>query len=308
MKYKVSHYSSIIVLVGIVAWSMVRVQAQVAPTELEQFADAVVSLSTGQTLRISVVNPLPPAEPGADGRKFKMLVAATILDANGRVIARNEITLDPGQFHSFKFSRADLSVPGEAGTDPLQLRSEIRRRFFQGFHGQILVASGDVNDVVELVDDFTGQTQAAALLRTVVDLTSSSEQIQVQPGLLGLAHGQSLRVNVAHLDQSGEHQQLRARVEFHDAIGNLIAQSGELVISPKGFGSYDLPRSALPLTGEPGTGRVQMAANIFLKFDPGKFDAVAVTLELVDNSTGRTTALLLPAVQKLRNVNSCSSC
>ena len=194
------------------------------------------------------------------------------------------------------------------GTGPLQLRSEIRQRFFQGFHGTIHVASGDVNGMVELIDDFTGQTQTAAFLRTAVDLTSSSEQIQVQPGLLGLVQRQSLRVNVAHPDRSGQHQLLRARVEFHDAIGNLIAQSGELVISPRGFGSYDLPRSALSLTGEPGTGRVQMAANIFLKFDPGSSDSVAVTLEFVDNSTGRSSALMIPAVQKLREVNRCSGC
>ena len=62
-----------------------------------------------------------------------MQFAVTILNADGGVIARSdEITLDPGEFHSFDFKRADLPLVGEPGTGRLQVRSEFRRRFFPG--------------------------------------------------------------------------------------------------------------------------------------------------------------------------------
>ena len=73
--------------------------------------DYLIGIVPGQTLCVSVLNPLAPPPPGVDGRKFKMLFAVTILLADGRVVAQSdEITLDPGQFHSFEFKRADLPL------------------------------------------------------------------------------------------------------------------------------------------------------------------------------------------------------
>ena len=306
MKYKITDYLLLIVLIGFGALATASAQPRTSNPETEDIATAVMTLSPGQTLRISVLNPLPPALPGADGRKFKMLVAPLVLAADGRVIARrDEITLEPGEFQSFDFKRTDL--PGETGMDGLPLRIEVRRRF-PGFFGTVRVASGDVNGVVELIDDLTGRTEAVASLRRVFTTRSSNEQLQMRPALFGLSDGQTLRVHVTHMKGDEGNQLLHARIRLQDSNGNLIAESSELVIPPGEFRSYDFPRNALPLTGEPGTGRVQMAANIFLKFDPGKIDSVNATLELVDNSTGRTTALLLPAIQRIRNINNCSSC
>jgi hypothetical protein len=111
----------------------------------------------GQTLRISVVNPLAPPLPDEDGRKYKMVFAPLILDADGRVIARSdEITLDPGEFHSFDFNRADLPLAGEPGTGRLQVRSEIRRRFFPGIASRI--PQGKFPGTVELIDNSSGKT------------------------------------------------------------------------------------------------------------------------------------------------------
>jgi hypothetical protein len=122
--------------------------------------DHLIGIVSGQTLRISVFNPLAPPPPGADSLKFKMLFAPLILLADGSVVAQgDEIALDPGEFHSFDFKRADLPLAGVPGADRLQARVEIRRRFFPGFVSRF--PQGDLDGaptVVEIVDDSTGKT------------------------------------------------------------------------------------------------------------------------------------------------------
>ncbi len=286
MKHKIIRYSMIILLIGIVALTTVRATARETSSlrELEEFANAVMSLSLGQTLRISVVNPHEPAGPGKP-----VVFTAMIRRANGSVIARSdEITLAPGEFHSFDFNRADLPLAGEAGTGRLQVRSEIRRRFFPGTAARS--SQGNFPGVIELVDNLTGKTQAATSLGKGVYLISSSSQYQAQPSMLGLTPGQTLVASVANLNEGGQRAILRARIRLHDASGALIAQSDELVIPPGEFRSHGFPRSALPLAGEPGADRVQMAVSVLLKLDQIDGDPIEATgsLEIMDDSTGRT--------------------
>jgi len=300
MKNKVPRHVSIMVLIGMIVLLTVRAQAQ-TPGTTEDFANAVVTLSAGQTLRVSVINPLPPPAPGEDARKFKMLFAVTIFDDAGAVLARSaEITLNPGQSHSFDFHRANLPSPEGTDTTPLQLRSEIRR-LHTPFPVPIRIVSADLNVLVELIDSFTGQTQLTTYLAPGVLLSRSDFQTQVTFAGAGLVSGQTLRVNVASTSSPRQYRTLRPRVMLNDANGNLLASSGELVILPGQFRSYDFPRSALP--GEDPTGRVQVSATIFLNDDDmmiGRSDSVSVSLELVAESTGRTIGLLLPAVQTIR--------
>jgi len=109
-----------------------------------------------QTLRVTVLNPFPPA-PDGDGRSYKMLFAFIILDTAGRVVARRaEIELDPGEFQSFDFTSVDLPVASEPGTGRLQVRCEIERRFFHGIAARI--SQGKSVGVLELVQGTTGET------------------------------------------------------------------------------------------------------------------------------------------------------
>ena len=136
-----------------------------------------VGIVPGQTLRISVFNPLEPAPPGDNGRKYKILFALTILDAHGQVIAHtDEVTLDPKEFHSFDFKRADLPLSGEPGTGRLQVRSEIRRRFFAGIASRI--SQGEFPGALELIDNSSGKTM---LLLPAVQASRSAARSPANP-------------------------------------------------------------------------------------------------------------------------------
>ena len=117
---------------------------------------ASVGLVPEQALRVTVLDPFPPA-PDGDGRKYKMLFAFTIRDIDGRVVARTDgIGLDPGVFQSFDFTRVDLPLAGEPGTGRVQVRCEIERRFFHGIAARI--PQGKSVGVLELIDGNTGET------------------------------------------------------------------------------------------------------------------------------------------------------
>jgi hypothetical protein len=289
MKHIVIRQSMIVALIGMVALSTVgAAREDGSPTEIEEFANAVLSLTPAQTLRISVANPLEQEGPGEP-----VTFTATIYTPNGHVIARSdEIMLAPGEFHSFDVKRADLPLAGEPGTGRLQVRGEIQRRFFSGLPSRI--SQGRFPGMFEIVDNATGKTVAATSPGKPVLISNSSGIYQAVRGLLGLASGQSLRASLANLNDSGQREPLRARIRLYGADGALIAQSDELVIPPGEFRSYDFHRSALPLAGEPGAGRLQVGVTYLLKVDgvDGKADSVSATLELVDNSAGATSGVL----------------
>jgi hypothetical protein len=114
--------------------------------------DNLFGIVPGQTLRVSTLNTLEPAAPGEDGRNFKILFAVTLLLSDGSVIARtDEIALDPGDFHSVDFKRADLPLSGEFG-ERLQTRAKVVLTKFS------LTKKTEFPSSVELVDDITGKT------------------------------------------------------------------------------------------------------------------------------------------------------
>ena len=83
MKHIVIRPSMIVLLIGMVTLSTVRATARenVRLPEIEEFANAVLSLAPAQTLRISVANPLEQAPPGEP-----VTFTATIYTLSGGVI------------------------------------------------------------------------------------------------------------------------------------------------------------------------------------------------------------------------------
>jgi hypothetical protein len=119
---------------------------------------------------------------------------------------------------------------------------------------------------------------------------------------IGLVFGQTLRITVAHVSGDAGQEQappdLRVGVWILDAQGRTIAQSAPVQIPRGGFHSFDFDRAALPLSGEPGTGRLQVSARLVMRVaepytftdDPKAPAWIVPSLELIDNSTGRTAA------------------
>ena len=317
MHRNLSHHRSIIrygmiaLLVAVAAASTARAQAPTEQTrQITVIHDlAPVGLADGQSFRISVPNPLPPAAPGEDGEKYKMLFAVTLFTADGRVIARsNEITLDPGQFHLFDFKRPELPLAGEPGTGRLQVRAQVRQRFFPGIAARI--SQGKFPGAVELIDDSTGRTTVSyggGVNELTLNDTPGKEELNpngfqiISAGsndMIGIAPGQTLRVTVSDPnlpDQSGHPTGYKALVCIFIADGKQIARSEEIAIPAGGFHSFDFKRADLLLAGEAGTGRLQVRAQVryrpFQLLDRTRAIGFPVSLELIDNSTGRTTAV-----------------
>lgn len=116
--------------------------------------------------------------------------------------------------------------------------------------------------------------------------------------IIGLARGQTVRFTVLNQNgpQSGDREHGRVRVRLFDANGNVISQSAELVIPFGEFRSIDFNRDGISLPGEALTGRLQVRAETevrspkFVQVD-GRVSFPA-SVEIVDNSTGATTAIL----------------
>lgn len=113
----------------------------------------------------------------------------------------------------------------------------------------------------------------------------------------GMVHGQTARFSVVNPDEPSERERLRlvfVQVTLFDASGAVIATSDEIAIPPGESRSVDFNRHDLPVSDEPG-GRVQTRAQVRYRFfyliDRTRAIPFPTSLELIDTSTGRTTAV-----------------
>ena len=148
------------------------------------------------------------------------------------------------------------------------------------------------------------KAKRAALALLAVCLVQPQVRAQQEASLVfhttswGMARGQTGRFSVFNPNEPSERERRRMvliQVELFDASGAVIARSDEIAIPPGEFRSVDFDRDALPVAGEPGTGRVQARAQVryrsFYLLDRIKATGFVPSIELIDNSTGRTTAV-----------------
>ena len=118
----------------------------------------------------------------------------------------------------------------------------------------------------------------------------------VQSAPFGLARGQVLRITGLNtgdpVSRNPDGRKYKMLVAFLVEDGSVVGQSDEFTIEPGEFHSFDFDRDDLPLAGEPGTGRVQLSAEVRYRFFSlvDRTRATTASLEIIDKSSGRTTA------------------
>ena len=111
--------------------------------------------------------------------------------------------------------------------------------------------------------------------------------------LVGIAPRQSLRVSAFSVDDSRtaavKAQLVRMQVNVFDENGIVVVTSREMEIASGHFGSVDVDRRDLPMSGEPGTGRARVRVKPLFAFPPEWNGRVVTSLEILD-SAGNTTS------------------
>jgi hypothetical protein len=310
MRGSLSRHISTIRLAALALLALCLIQPQVRAQEEVSRVFHTISwgMVRGQTARFTVFNPNEPSER----ERREVFVQVTMLDARGAAIAQsNEISIPPGAFRSVDFKRDDLPLSGGRA----QTRAQVRYRTFSIVDRTQLTV---FPTSIELIDDVTGHTTLLISQKPKEIVVVGSNSPVIAPAqtqtelpvivysgrtLMGLAYGQTLRANAFYPGASADpqRQSVRARARLYDANGALLAQSAEATIGPGEFHSFDFNRANIPVWGEPAGRRLQMLVSLeatatdpySFTQDPKATGLLATSLELIDNTTGRTTAVWL---------------
>jgi hypothetical protein len=276
---------------------------------------APVGLISGQTLRYAWAN---LNDPDPRKRIFEPLrIGVRLLAADESVIAQvGAEAVSAGRFQMFDFKRGLINLPGEAGTGRLQVRLEVTV-IGRIKYSDIVLKKGMLeafDDALEVIDDSSGSTSVSySGGMNEIRLNDSSGNEHLNPEsfqiitagkdqLIGIIPGQALRlgaVNPLAPSQDGRDYKMLFAVAILNADGEVIAQSDELALEPGKSHSFEFKYADLHLAAEPGTGRLQVRAEI-RRFFPGipsrisqgMTDAAPAALEIVEINTGKTLLLV----------------
>jgi hypothetical protein len=112
--------------------------------------------------------------------------------------------------------------------------------------------------------------------------------------LVGLVPGQTLLVsglNEIDPESSWRVEPVHLQVKVYDRDGNVIGESDVAEIPPGQFRTFRFKYEDLPAPAEPGTGRNQIRTLALWGFSGRHHFSGVASLEVVDNSTGRSTLL-----------------
>lgn len=152
--------------------------------------------------------------------------------------------------------------------------------------------------------------QPVALLVLVLPALASTQVpsrivVYTRSGLIAAIPGQSLRVTLANLSAANPREPglepISVLVQLCDAEGEVIAQTESALVEPDQFQSFDFDRDLIELRGESGTGRLQVLVKVSIRFrvanelqgtlNEKRLEDFPVSLEVIDNSTGRTRVI-----------------
>lgn len=198
-----------------------------------------------------------------------------------------------GAFDSFDINYSGNPMPGDERTGRKQILPSVRLTFSDSEAIKPVVASMEIVEIKDGTSNtvFVGEIPPSQSGGDGDDIIISGFGNDI---MMGIVPGQTLRVTVSDPnlpDQSGHPTGYKALVCVFIADGKQIARSEEIAIPAGGFHSFNFGRNALPLAGEPGTGRLQLRATLFITRQQASRDSAPLfpsSLEIVDNSTGRT--------------------
>jgi hypothetical protein len=117
------------------------------------------------------------------------------------------------------------------------------------------------------------------------------KQIELLSYSWGFTHGETARISLT-LQRLANPQlpTVSAHIQLLDTEGRVVAQSDEIKVAPGQIRFWDAPRDLIPVSGEPGTGRLQARTRIVVTTSATDFDPESLmpTIEIIDGITGRT--------------------
>jgi hypothetical protein len=251
-----------------------------------------IGLAPGQRLRLTLFN--PDGEPVRAQARSHHSGGIQVVMGDGSVrLVRG------GTFHSFDLNRSDIPVNGEEGTGRVQLRASCWIRVSQPWTKIDGLAVS--LETIEISDGTSNTIMVGEVMPTAGDGGGRDVLIggDGRDVLMGIVPGQTLRVTIFNppsFDSEAGSEPQRTSVNGHvkifDGSGSVIAQSEQAVIPQGAFRSFDFDRDSLP--AGTGIGRQQLRIRPFFDFQSERLPPLLVSIEIVDNSTGKTQVLSGP--------------
>lgn len=132
-------------------------------------------------------------------------------------------------------------------------------------------------------------------LQTPIHAEQTTEHIVMFPSI-GLAPGQRLRLTL--FNPAGEPVRAQARSHHPGGIQVSMGDGSVRLVRGGTFHSFDLNRSDIPLSGEEGTGRVQLRASCYIRVAQPwtRIEGLAVSLETIEISDGTSNTIMVSEV------------
>ena len=277
-KRNIHRYRLIVQLVAIALCAFCMFQSQA----LAQVGYVVIFPSVGlaqeQSLRLTLFN--PSGDP--------VRVRTSLHTSGGVLVGMGDGSVRSGAFGSFEFKRSDIPIPGDRSAGGLQLRASCYISMAETLKQvERLVVS------METVSISDGTSNTIFFGEVIPQAPSSGERdANLGSGagdfLMTIARGKTLRVNIFNPSIEFEplSSQINGHVKVFDRSGSPIMQSDEMIIPPGAIRSFDLNGDAFTHANS-----TQARISPFFDFKAERLNRVLVSLEIIDNATGKTELL-----------------
>jgi hypothetical protein len=262
------------------------------PIHAEQMTEQIVmfpsiGLAPGQMLRLTLFN--PDGEPvRARAQVHTSTIQVGMGDGSVRLVRG-------GTFHSFDLDRSDIPLSGEEATGRVQLRASCYIRMAQPWQNVDGLAVS--METIEISDGTSNTILVAEVIPTAggvgrdVLIGGAGRDV-----LMGIVRGQTLRVTIFNppsfeSEAGSEPRRTTANghIKIFDNSGGVIAQSDQAGIEQGVFRSFDFNRDAFPDSS--AANRQQVRIRPFFDFQSERLAPLLVSVEIVDNSSGKTQVL-----------------